>query len=169
MPSNATAVAASFESMFRQPSLTDALAQQFGEVRLEVRSQRETQASPPRFAELLHTRGALLERRIRLHVPIAGAWTPIVCAVSWIDREALSVDSREALAAGKRMLGEVLAAEPGLAIVEAGLERGIAPEIGVELNADQDASLWLRWRYWSKEPGRAAVLLLETALVTLPG
>jgi len=168
MPSNAAALAASLEGMFQQPSLTDALAQRYGEVRLEVRSQRETLTSPPRFADLLHTRGPLLERRIRLHVQIAGEWTPIVCAVSWIDREALGVESREALAAGRRMLGEILAAEPGLAIVEAGLDRGIAPELAEELDAGPDASLLLRWRYWSGEPGRAAVLLLEAARVILP-
>jgi chorismate-pyruvate lyase len=169
MPSDAAALAASLEGMFQQPSLTDALAQRYGEVRLEVRSQRETLASPPRFAELLHTRGPLLERRIRLHVRIAGDWKPIVCAVSWIDREALSVEARDALAAGKRMLGEILAAERELAIVEAGLESGVAPELAEELDAGPDTALLLRWRYWSGKPGRAAVLLLESARVTLPG
>jgi chorismate-pyruvate lyase len=106
--------------------------------------------------------------RIRLHVQIAGEWKPVVCAVSWIDRDALCVESREALAAGQRMLGEILASEPELAIVEAGLDRGVAPELAAELDAGPDASLLLRWRYWSREPGRAAVLLLETARVTLP-
>jgi chorismate-pyruvate lyase len=92
-----------------------------------------------------------------------------VCAVSWIDREALSVEARDALAAGKRMLGEILAAERELAIVEARLERGVAPELAEELDAGPDTALLLRWRYWSGKPGRAAVLLLESARVTLPG
>ena len=88
--------------------------------------------------------------------------------MSWIDREALSREAREALAAGQRMPGGILAAEPELAIVEGGLERGIAPEIAAELDAGPDVSLWLRWRYWSREPGRATVQLLQAARVTLP-
>lgn len=151
------------KEVLRQDSVTAALTEIYGAVRLEVLAQQVVESvAPPHDVFFGLVQGPLLERRIRLMVGGDGELsTAIVFATSWIRLEALSAAARDALQQGRRMLGEILAAEEDLGMHDYGLEKGTSWEVCQALELPDDTELIFRWRYWSKTSGERVVLLRE--------
>jgi chorismate-pyruvate lyase len=158
------------EDVFRQQSVTQALAAIYGRIHLEVLSQRFVDSAPPACQLIFgEYREPLLERRIRLLTRISGEdLAPLVYATSWIRLEAISPAGRDELRAGRRMLGEILADENDLTIRELGLERAASPLAARALDLNEQHLLLLRLRCWSNSLDECVVLLQECAGEPLP-
>jgi chorismate-pyruvate lyase len=149
--------------VLRQDSVTAALTQIYGPVQLQVLSQSPVHGVAAPYEDFFGpVRTVLLERRIRLMVRSNDdALAPVVSAISWIRIESLSLAARDELQRGRRMLGEILAAEGNLVMHDYGLDTGRSADVCRELFLPEDTDLVFRWRYWSKASGERAVLLRE--------
>lgn len=97
-------------SILASATVTEAIAEEFGDCRLNVLQSAAPYFAPTELARIMSPGNTsyIRQRDVVLEAPVAGSYRPILFAQSWVNESRLTADSRAALKAGTMTLGQIV-------------------------------------------------------------